>query len=238
MKNDFVIVVFGGLVGGAFWLITQILGANTFAIPGGLYAYGLLGGVLAAGAAAYIPDDIDLKNHKRLLFVSALAGLSCPSVINTAVSAEAVAQIRDTSKKIDKSVGDVSEKLADENASPGDISNSFTSMSGAVNSGAASQQDVGEVESVGRQALDTLAKDADKNPDEYVKAIEKIGATTPALKLESTAKLLELANSDNSAVAAAAKPAKDRNVAALPEKIQDAVSESEATQQTSTDSAS
>lgn len=227
MKDDLVIVVLGGLVGGTFWLITQVLGADTFAIPGGMYAYGLLGGVLAAGAAAYIPDDVDLTNHKRLLFVSALAGLSFPAVINTAVSADDLAAIRDTSKKIDAGVEDVKTQLKEGTAAPGEISNNFEEASAAVKSGTAKPEKVGQLESVGRQALDSLTKDASKDPTEYVKAIENIGATTPGLKLESTAKLIELANSDNSSVAAAAKPAKDRNVAALPEKLQDAVSDSD-----------
>ncbi|MEM9501484.1 MAG: hypothetical protein AAF941_06515 [Pseudomonadota bacterium] len=240
MRGDFATVVAGGVIGGVFWIITQILGADSLNLPFGIYAYGILGGVLAAGVTAYIPDNVDLENLKRLFFVSAAAGLSFPAVISTAVNAEDLASIRKTARDIDRSVVEVSEELSKSRVNPAEVSKSISQASVAVNSGVARAQERDQLEAVGRQAIESLAAEADtaRNPAAYVKAIEKIGTATPSLKLESTAKLIELAESERSSVATAAAPAKDRNIAALPQNIENAVRQStEAQSQEATNAA-
>jgi hypothetical protein len=228
MSKDLIAVCLGGLLGGAFWLLTQIVGAESFALSWAAYGYALIGGVIAAGAATYIPADVNQTKANKVFFVSALAGLSFPSVISTAANAEDVAQIKGTNQKVESRVDSVQQQIASPTLNPAEVARDIRAAGVTIDSGPASSDVKQSYQSVSTNALDTLTAKAATapNPTEYVKAIEQIGSVNPDLRAASTARLIDLSKSDNQSVSDAARPALNRQLGALPFGINEAVAAS------------
>lgn len=211
MSKDLISVCLGGLVGGVVWLLTQIIGANNFQLAPAVYVYALLGGMIAAGVATYVPSGVDYTQVKKLFFVSAVAGLSFPSIISTTTNAKIVAQVRDTDKAVQQSVQTVSAQIASPGVNPQAVAQTVQQAGQALNSSPASSEVKLSYDSVSRAAISTLSTKAQNssNPNAYVNAIEQIG-TVPQLRTDAATQLAQLSNSKDREVSAAAKPALSR----------------------------
>jgi hypothetical protein len=208
MPRDLIAVISGGFIGGVFWLLTQIIGANTIALSTAVYAYAIIGGIIAAGIAAYLPSDVDHSKVKKLFFVSAVAGLSFPSIISTATNAKDIAQIHGTNKQVQQSVEAVQQQISSPTVNPAQVAQDIKQAGSTLNTSPASADVKLNYDSVSKTAINSLSAKAQqsKDPSDYVKAIEQIG-TVPQFHSDVTTKLVQLSNSSNPQVSAAAKPA-------------------------------
>lgn len=226
MEKDFFAVGAGGLLGGFFWIVTQVIGANSFDLPLSIYLYGLLGGFFAAGVAVYLPGDTDLTQIKRVFFVAAVAGISFPSVIGTALTAEDLAQLRVQTAKVEESTDAVAVALAE---NPLTVDETLGAAALAVNSGFVKPEAKVRFESTSMAALDQLTNQAQtsSDPDEIVKTIDRIGTLSPELQSQSAERLATLANSENRATSRAAANAVQARIEALPSSVRSAYREAD-----------
>jgi len=227
MGKDFFAVGSGGLLGGFFWIVTQVIGANSFDLPLSIYLYGLLGGFFAAGVAVYLPGDTDLTQVKRVFFVAAVAGISFPSVIGTALTAEDLAQLRSQTAKVEETTDAVEIALTE---NPLSVADRLSEAALVVNSGVVKPEAKVRFESTSMAALDQLTDQAEtaSDPEQLVKTIDRIGTLSPELQSQSAARLATLANSENQATSRAATDAVQARVKALPSSVRNAYRKADA----------
>jgi len=202
----------GGALGGVFWLLTQMVGGTPLTVSAVVYAYAIIGGVIAAGIAIYVSADfLDQTKLEKIFMISAVAGLSFPSVISTIANAKDVAQIQGTNKQVQQSVEAVQQQISSPTVNPAQVAQDIKQAGTTLNANPASADVKLSYDTVSKTAINSLSTKAQQsgNPTDYVKAIEQIG-TVPQFHLDATAKLVQLSNSNNAEVSAAAKPALER----------------------------
>jgi phosphate/sulfate permease len=230
MSKGLIAVCGGGLLGGVFWLLTQIAGAATLDLPVSVYLYALIGGIIAAGLATYVPADVDHSKVERMFFISAAAGLSFPSIISTAVTAEDVAQIRGTNKQVERKVEALREQIRSDTTDPAQVAQAIREAGARLSSSPASADVKQSYDAVSRNAVESLGAQAAQSPDpqQYVQAIEQIATVNPQLRDASTAQLIELSRSDKPELSAVARPALERQLNRLPFEVKEAAAATDA----------
>jgi len=156
-------------------------------------------------------DFLDQTKLEKIFMISAVAGLSFPSVISTIANAKDVAQIQGTNKQVQQSVEAVQQQISSPTVNPAQVAQDIKQAGTTLNANPASADVKLSYDTVSKTAINSLSTKAQQsgNPTDYVKAIEQIG-TVPQFHLDATAKLVQLSNSNNAEVSAAAKPALER----------------------------
>lgn len=203
-----VAVIAGGAIGGVFWLLTQFIGGHALPASALVYGYAILGGALAGGIAVYVSADfLDQTKLEKMFFFSAAAGLSFPSFISTIANAKDVAQIQGTNRQVEQTVSQVSSPTA----SPTQIAQAIKQAGTTLSVNPASADVKLKFDAASKTAINNLSATAQhsSDPTNYVKALEQIG-TIPQFHSDASSELLELSNSKNPHLSAAARPAFER----------------------------
>ena len=192
MKKEFWPIIVGGLIGGVFWYLTQLVAGKELIREYGLMvviAYALFGGVIAAFINVYTLSDLDPaedKNKGKVVANALIAAVAFPSIISSAVAvrdasdaADAKQQEEETIASVKGDVQEVSTSLGSEKeldkAALTALETKVVDLKEKANDPTLSVKAAQKIDADLKQLLDPLKERAQSNPDEAERSTRIIG---------------------------------------------------------------
>lgn len=229
MKKEYVPIIVGGIAGGIFWYVAQLVAGSANLVFGfEAIIYALFGGVIAAFINVYTLSDLDTTDPKssgKVIANALIAAVAFPSIISSAVAVreasdavDAKQQEQDTIESAQGEVQDVSTSLDSEKdldgAALNEIESTVDDLKKKSTDPTLSVKAAQRIDADLKQLLDPLKERAETRPDEAERITRIIGTigkdNASTTSKEATDKLVELrTNADVRVQDAATKQLKD-----------------------------